>query len=211
VPDHLDFDTWAEGIRQGRSYVSDGKSHLLDYAVNGQAVGENGSEVRLPASGTVAITARVAALLEPTPTQETERIRRSAYYAKPYWDVERARVGSTRNVPVEVVVNGKPVARQEVLADGSEQRVRFEVPIAKSSWVCLRIFPSSHTNPVFVVVGGKPIRISKRSAEWCLKAVDQCWRQKVRGIRAAERPEAQAAYDKARQEYRKILAESDAD
>ena len=27
------------------------------------------------------------------------------------------------------------------------------MPIKKSSWVALRIYPSSHTNPVFVVVG----------------------------------------------------------
>ena len=27
----LDFDDWAEGIKQGRCYVSDGKSHLMDF------------------------------------------------------------------------------------------------------------------------------------------------------------------------------------
>ena len=29
---------------------------------------------------------------------------------KPYWDIERARIGETRTVPVEVIVNGHPVA-----------------------------------------------------------------------------------------------------
>jgi hypothetical protein len=33
---------------------------------------------------------------------------------------------------------------------------------------------TDHTNPIFVVVGGQPIRASRKSAEWCLKAVDQC-------------------------------------
>ena len=85
------------------------------------------------------------------------------------------------------------------------------MPIKHSSWVCLRVFPSSHTNPVFVLVEGKPIRASKRSAEWCLKSVEQCWKQKRPRIRAKERPEAEAAYDHARKEYRKILAECVAD
>ncbi len=31
---------------------------------------------------------------------------------KPYWDIERARIGESREVPVEVVVNGFPVARK---------------------------------------------------------------------------------------------------
>ena len=85
------------------------------------------------------------------------------------------------------------------------------MPIEKSSWVALRIYPSSHTNPVFVVVGGKPIRASKKSAEWCLKAVDQCWSQKEPAIRAAEKEAAKKAYDVARDAYKKILAESEGD
>ena len=34
----------------------------------------------------------------------------------------------------------------------------FDVKLERSSWVAVRILPSSHTNPVFVLVGGKPIR-----------------------------------------------------
>jgi hypothetical protein len=208
----LDFNAWAEGVKQGRSYVSDGKSHLMDYSVNGQEVGLKGSEIKLAKPGTVKVKARVPALLEAKPTRETERIRKDTpLNAKPYWDLERSRIGATRKVPVEVVVNGKAVARKEVLADGNERVVTFDVPVTSSSWVCLRIFPSSHTNPVFVLVGDKPIRASKKSAEWCLKAIDQCWRQKKRAIRKNELEEAAAAYEKARKAYRKILAESAAD
>jgi hypothetical protein len=50
----------------------------------------------------------------------------------------------------------------------------FDVAIEKSSWVAVRILPSAHTNPIFVLVGGKPVRASRRSAEWCLAAVSQC-------------------------------------
>jgi hypothetical protein len=33
--DALTFDNWLDAIRVGRSYVSDGRSHLMDTAVNG--------------------------------------------------------------------------------------------------------------------------------------------------------------------------------
>jgi hypothetical protein len=112
---------------------------------------------------------------------------------------------------VEVIVNGVPVGQTEVSADGSIQGVSFDVPIKKSSWVALRIYPSSHTNPVFITVGGKPIRASKKSAEWCLKSVDQCWSKKEPAIRAADKEAARKAYDVARDAYRKILAESEGD
>ncbi|PYV29331.1 MAG: hypothetical protein DMG22_23295, partial [Acidobacteria bacterium] len=126
---------------------------------------------------------------------------------KPYWDLERARIGQTRNVPLEVVVNGQPVARREIPADGQTRAVSFPVKIDRSSWVALRILPSSHSNPVFVLVGGKPIRASRASAEWCLKAVDQCWSQKAPKIRAEEMSAAQKSYDHAREVYRALVSE----
>jgi hypothetical protein len=209
----LNFDDWAEGIKQGRCYVSDGRSHLMDFAVNGLGAGQKNSEVKIAKPGTVKVTAKVAALLEPRPTEATQRIRKTPLDQKPYWDIERARIGDSRKVPVEVVVNGLPVDRKEIEADGSEQDVTFDVPIKQSSWVCLRIFPSSHTNPVFVLVDEKPIRVSKRSAEWCLKAIDKCWKEKTEPkgsrdkVREQELPAAKKAYDQAREEYKRILAE----
>ena len=47
----LDYDDWCEGIRQGRSYVSDGKSHLMDFKVNDAAWARAGSELRLGEAG----------------------------------------------------------------------------------------------------------------------------------------------------------------
>jgi hypothetical protein len=101
------------------------------------------------------------------------------------------------------------VDRKEVVADGSEQEVKFSVEIKKSSWVALRILPSSHTNPVFVLVDDKPIRASKRSAEWCLQAVDKCWLEKKKAIRKEELADAEKAYDHARAAYKKIAEESE--
>ncbi|MGL4554419.1 MAG: CehA/McbA family metallohydrolase [Gemmataceae bacterium] len=206
--DRLDFDGWVEGIKTGRCYVSDGKSHLIDFTANGLGVGLKGSEVKLDRPGTVALKASVAALLEPEPTAATEKIRSAPWSGRPYWDLERVHVGKTRKVPVEVVVNGVPVATKEVEADGTEHAVAFDVKVQKSSWVALRVLGSSHTNPVWVTVDGKPVRASRKSAEWCLKGIDKCWEQKRRAIRPAERAEAEKAYDEARAVYRRVAAES---
>ena len=200
----LDFDPWIDGLRDGRSYVSDGKSHLLDFRVNGLLAGTQGSEVKLGKQETVRVSAKVAARLDEQPN---ETIRSRAYDRQPFWDLERARIGNTREVAVELVVNSEPVAKKNIIADGTLRDLNFDVPIAKSSWVALRILPSSHTNPIFVIVDGKPVRASKKSAEWLLKSVDQCWSQKSRRIAEKDRAEAAAAYEHARQVYRKILAE----
>ena len=111
-------------------------------------------------------------------------------------------------MPVELIVNGQAVERKEIIADGEIQELTFEYKPELSSWVALRILPSSHTNPVFVEVDGKPIRASKRSAQWCLKAVDVCWNSKQPLIRVHEKKAAAAAFEAARQAYREILAES---
>jgi hypothetical protein len=203
----LDFDRWTQGIKDGRSYVSDGRSHLVDFRVEDVPVGE-GKDVRIDAPRPVKVRTRVAAYLDPEPTVEGKAVRSRSLGEKAYWSVDRARIGETRTVPVEVVVNGRAVARREVEADGKFRDLELDVPIERSSWVALRVYPSSHTNPVFVLVGDTPIRASKRSAEWCLKGVDRCWSQKERLTRPAEREEARKAYDHARASYRKILAEA---
>ena len=58
------------------------------------------------------------------------------------------------------------------------------------------------------MIGGKPIRVSKADAEWCLRGVDQCWSQKRRTYAAPELPDAEAAYEHARKVYRRILDET---
>ncbi len=93
------------------------------------------------------------------------------------------------------------------MADGQLQDVAFDVKVDRSSWVAMRVLPSSHTNPVFVLVDNKPIRASRRSADWCLKGVDQCWSQKERFIKANELEQAKKDYEHAREAYRRILSE----
>ena len=201
----LTYRKWIDAVRTGRNYVSDGKSHLLDFSVNGVASGTADSELRLDRPGRVKASVRAAARLDERPNDALRSLR---YDEKPYWALERARIGSSREVPVELIVNGEPVASQKLVADGTIRTLTFDVPIDRSSWIAARILPSSHTNPVFALVGGRPIRASRRSAEWCLAAVNQCWTQKAPRIRAAEIDDARKAYDHAREVYRQRLAET---
>jgi hypothetical protein len=181
----LNYEDWCEGIKEGRSYVSDGTSHLMDFAAatTGEAprsvrVGVGGSELLLNAPAKIRLTVKVAARLD------------------------------GKRVPVEAVVNAYPVAKQEIVADGSLQEVSLDVPIERSSWVAVRLYPSAHTNPIFVMVGDQPIRASRNSAEWCLRGVDRCWEEKRQFYAAAELDEARQAYEHAREVYRRIVKES---
>ena len=182
----LTFDDWCDKLRDGRSYVSDGTSHLMEFSAaeigatnNSVAVGERGSELRLAQPG---------------------KIRLKVIAAE--------RKLNTNAVALEVVVNGYPVASKMISNEGGEQEISFEVPIEKSSWVALRTFPSAHTNPIFVLVDGQPIRASKRSAEWCLRGVDQCWTSKEHAYLGVEKAQAKVAYDHARQTYQQIFNEA---
>jgi hypothetical protein len=212
----LNYEDWCEGIRAGRNYVSDGRSHILEFAAAAPApgsgrsaigivrMGERGSELRLTGAQSVKFTARVAARLnaEPDPAMKGRPLSQ-----KPYWDIERARIGGSQEVPVELIFNGQPVARRKLVADGTLREVTFEVPVERSGWAAVRIYPSSHTNPIWLMVDGRPVRASRRSIEWCLQGVDQCWSQKEKLIAPAELDDARAAYEHARQTYRRRLAE----
>jgi hypothetical protein len=83
--------------------------------------------------------------------------------------------------------------------------------VERSSWIALRILPSSHTNPVWVTVGGQPVRASKRSAQWLREAVDVCYRSKIGRVRLEEQGELGRAYDHARATYDRLIKESPVD
>ena len=83
--------------------------------------------------------------------------------------------------------------------------------ISRSSWVAMRIMGAAHTNPVFAIVGGKPIRASRRSIQWLLDGVDQLWKQKERTYNKRELKDAIAAYAHARKTYKQRLGETETD
>jgi hypothetical protein len=224
--EELDFDAWVNGLKDGRSYCGDGMSHVLKFEAKAITAGEpDGEKVRMGWPGSdgkisqlnldqpeqVQISTSIAALLEEQPSPMTNAIRNRRLDQKPYWHIERCRLGDTRNVKAELIVNGQPVQSKEIQANGSVQDIDWNIKIAESSWVAVRILPSLHTNPIFIEVGGKPIRASRKSAQWCREAVDVCWNSKKNQIRNSEKVAAKQAYDQAAAIYEKIMSQSERD
>ncbi len=209
----VDYRQWCDGIARGRSYVSDGYAHALEFVVNGKSSGDE-----LPLARPTNVTVRATVVFSPeTPVEpayggvipiggprhvgDTVIKRESASLDPVYQRGQRL---------VEVVVNGQVAASREVPADGREHSVEFSVSIDRSSWVAVRQFPQLHTNPVNVLIAGKPIRASRDSARWALACIDQLWRVRSARIAPAERADAEKAYEEARAVYRRIAAESPA-
>jgi hypothetical protein len=186
--DRVNFASWCEGLAKGRSYVSDGYAHALRFTVNGKSPGD---EVALSEPGAVKIQTQVAFAS-----------------ATPLGTANGGQVPAGPNRLVELVVNGQVVASQEVPADDKVHDVSFSANIDRSSWVALRQFPQLHTNPVNVIVGGKPIRTSRKSALWCIGTIEQLWRVRGNGILASEREEAHETFQRAIEHYRRIAAEA---
>ena len=209
----LTFENWVAGLKDGRSYCGDGMSHILNFAIDGHEVGTKSaddapaSRIDLDEPKTVNVTFDAAALLAAKETDATRAVRNRRLDEKPYWHIERCRIGDTRKVPIEIIVNGEVQSRHQLAANGDVQSFQIPVEITRSSWVAARILPSAHTNPIFVHVDGKPIRANRKSADWCAEAVKTCWNSKQRAIREDERSSAKAAYDAAEQIYRRIAEE----
>ena len=202
------YQAWVQNLMRGRVYCGDGRSHVLAFNVDGHASGAD--DVALTRPGPVVIEARIAARLEPQITAETEGIREpSTGEWASGWHLEKSRIGATRDVMVDLIVNGEAVARQPLLADGTPRTLRWRQNLARSSWIALRILPSVHTNPVFALIARQPIRASKRSALWCRSCVDKVWEVKSPFMRAVERPAAHDAFEHARRTYEMIAAQCD--
>lgn len=130
----FDYPAWLEGFRQGRSFASNGPVMTLE--VNGKAPGD---EIRLESAGEVAVQASIATQ---TPLDR-----------------------------VELIVNGRPVHSEPA---GSKTAIEFQarVPLRESAWIALRalgprhrLIPNdtmafAHTSPVYVTVGGRPVRVA---------------------------------------------------
>ena len=61
-------------------------------------------EVKLSAPGREKVAVTAAANLD---VHGNDALRLLRYDEKPYWDIERARIGTPREVPVELIVNGQ--------------------------------------------------------------------------------------------------------
>lgn len=203
----LTYDNYIASIKSGRSYVTEGSSHIIDFFVNDVEMGVKDSRLQLKKPGMVKISAKAVSNVPEVQTEAGKAIARSALVVQPYWHIERARIGTTRNVPVELIVNGVPVDTIVLKGDGNWTDIKFQYMVQRSSWIALRILGSVHTNPIFVIVDGKPIA-EKKSLEWCIQSLDQCWKMKQNNIRADERSTAKEAYDASRRTYETILKQA---
>ena len=188
--DKIDFNAWCKARAEGKSYVSDGYAHALQFTVNGAT---SGGTVKLAKPGQVIVKAKVA-------------------FAKdtPLGTAKGGSVPPGAKRLVEVIVNGQVVASKEVPADDKTHDLSFDLKIERSNWVALRQFPQMHTNPVNVLVGDQPIRASRKSALWCIGCIEQLWRVRSRVIAEHERGEAERTFQQAIATYRKIAAEAPA-
>ncbi|MDQ6813564.1 MAG: CehA/McbA family metallohydrolase [Bacteroidota bacterium] len=202
----LTFAGFMDCLKKGSNYVSDGFSHLIDFKVNELEAGEGNSELSVAANSNLTITVNAAAMLSEVQDETGKYIASRLPEQPPYWNIERARIGSSRNIPVELIVNGQSVEKKPIAADGHWQKLSFNYKIKKSCWIAVRVTASSHTNPVFVVVDGKPI-VEQKSAIWCRDAVDRCWATKSPSIRKEELEAAKTAYDHARKVYQTLIEE----
>jgi hypothetical protein len=211
--ERLDFAEWTRRLAQGRSYVSDGFAHAFAFTVDGVAPGAG--DVNLSAAGHVRVRAKVAFVpevpkgvahgtLDPAEGRRHVGSTRALFAAR----TDEAVLGGERKV--EIVVNGRAVASRTVEADGAVRDLTFDVPVSASSWIALRHFPQLHTNPVNVIVAGRPIRASAESARWCAESVELLWENRHTKIAQAERADAKAAYDRAIAEFRRRAAEATA-
>ena len=208
--DPLEFSAWCDGLAKGRSYVSDGFAHALDFRVNGNAPGFD--DVKLSESGSVTITAKVSFAPQTPETVAQGTVIPQAGQRLVGDTVELHGPRSDRLITggerlVEIIVNGQPVASKQVPADGQPHDLTFDVKIPRSSWIALRHFPQLHTNPVNILVADQPIRASRDSARWCDEVIALLWKNRQKAIPEAERAEALRTFDKARATYRRIATE----
>jgi hypothetical protein len=212
--ERVDFADWCAGLAAGRSYVSDGYAHALAFSVAGRMPGSGDVQIKEP--GKVTVCAKVA-FAKATPLavahggivpQAGRRVVGDTVVLHGPRNEQMLQGGDRL---VEIVVNGRAVASREVPADGEIHDLEFAIPIDRSSWVALRHFPQLHTNPVNVIVAGRPIRASRNSALWCIETIEQLWRNRRNAIAAAERDVARKTFDRAIDRYRQIASEAEVD
>jgi hypothetical protein len=141
----LSYERWIAGIKAGRTVVStNGHKEFLNLKV-----GENatpGDEIKISKKTTLDVEVEWTSTLE-----QTGRI--------------------------ELVCNGIVVANLGGTSlPGKPVTLKAHVPISTSSWICARRMDAtghrSHTAPVYIALGNKPIRASAEDARFFIRWID---------------------------------------
>jgi len=152
---HLDFPSFLEGLKAGRTFVTNGP--LLDLTLRSRASSdrwnEPGDELRLP-QGTRELEARVS-LRSIVPVDH-----------------------------LEVVANGRVAATVPLEGDRTSASATLRLPVRGSAWYVLRAYadrarhpvldayPFATTSPVYVTVEGAPVR-SPEDARYFMAWIDR--------------------------------------
>jgi hypothetical protein len=174
-------------MRAGRAFVTNGP--LVELTVNGMLPGE--TLALPPGGGSLDVFARMRSIVP----------------------LER----------VTLYFNGEPVDQIPLTADRRSAEFRKTLRVDHSGWYHLRAegaaadrfpldtsYPQAFTNPVWVEVGGRPVR-HRGSAEYALRWIDklQTMADAWPGWRSArERAHVFAQLDEARAVYRRLLNEA---
>jgi TolB protein len=144
----LEYRRWLDSLVAGRSFATNGP--LLEFSLGGRAIGQ---ELALPAG-----EHQVA-----------------------------ARVSLRSNVPIdhlEIVSGGEVVREIPLVGDRTSASVTVPVPVKASGWYLLRarsdraiypvldLYPYATTSPIYVTVGGSPIR-SAGDAAYFVQWIDR--------------------------------------
>jgi O-glycosyl hydrolase len=182
----LTYEKWIDGIKNGRTVVSlNGHNEFLDLKVN-ESSGP-GDEISLKKGGKVTVSVK--------------------------WTAAEELSGN-----VELVCNGVVVATQEGTARTGEPVVlKSTLDIQESSWICARRMNEqghqSHTAPVYISVGGKPVRASAEDAEYFVDWIDNLIKrtspdQDWNGYFTHDIGNVQNRYRQAKAVYQKIKSEA---
>src|SRR5262245_3929820 len=183
----LDARAWMDGLRDGHAFMSTGP--LVGLTINGRMPGD---EIALAAAGgSVDVAGWVKSI---TPLTK-----------------------------VMLISNGEAIDEIPLAGDRKSLEFKRQIKVARSSWFQLRVegdpadrhpldtgFAQAFTNPVWVSVGGQPVR-NQAAAEYCIRWVD-----KLQALAAAdpgwrsqkEKDHVFAQFEEARQIYRRFAREA---
>jgi hypothetical protein len=177
----LRYEGWIEGLKAGRSFVSNGP--ILELSVNGKAPGQ---ELKLPGEEDVGVRARVSSQY---PLERIEILYNGKVVAQgkpPEGEASTSldqKIRLNKSGWIALRVSGKPHA------DVEGEHVY------------------AHTTPVYVVVEDKPAGLAE-DAKYFLPWIDRLWtvvEERDRIPDAQQKEEVKAHIDRARDVYREIL------
>ena len=142
----LDYDEWADAMAAGHAFVTSGPILTLD--VDGMGMGEE-----LAVSGGESVTVAVT--------------------ARSLFEMER----------LDIIRNGEIIHTVEATGDGKSIEAEIDVRMDGSGWITARVlgppqhgamdsYLFAHTNPVFVIADGEPIR-SREDAAFFVRWIER--------------------------------------